>query len=61
MGGPCSICGERIGIWFGNLSERDYLAVPGLDVMIIDGSSGSRCGVIDWIVLAQDREGWRVL
>jgi hypothetical protein len=40
------------GFWWGNLRERDHLGDTGIEV---------RCGGMDWIELAQDRERWRVL
>jgi len=51
------------GYWWGNLREKNHLEDPGLDGRITlklifrkwDG------GDMDWIDLAQDRDGWRIL
>jgi len=50
------------GFWWENPKERDHLEDPGIvGRIILNGSSGSRCGVIDWIGLAQDRDRWLAL
>jgi hypothetical protein len=38
------------------MRERDHLGDPS-----VDGSSGSGMWDMDWIMLAQDRDRWRVL
>jgi hypothetical protein len=43
MGGGCSTCGEKRGIYRGNLRERDHLEESRVDERIIlNGPSGSR-------------------
>ena len=45
------------GFWWENLKERDHLEDPGIvGRIMLNGSSGSRWGVMDWIHLAQDRD-----
>ena len=53
----------RIGSWWGNRRERDPLGRPRrrwvgnirMDLQEVG------CGHVDWIGLAQDRDGWRKL
>jgi len=49
------------GIWWGNLRERDHWGDPSVDGRIILRwiSQEVGCGGLDWIELAQDRDGWR--
>ena len=50
------------GFWRGNLGERDHLEGTAIDGRILlNGSSGVRCGGMDWIELAQDRDRWRAI
>ena len=44
--------------WWGNLKERDHLEDQDKDGRLI-----LRCKLVamDWIDLAQDRDGWRAL
>jgi hypothetical protein len=67
MGGACSTCeGAYIciyaGFWWGKLRERDHLGDPGLDGRII-----LKCifrmwdGGMEWLDVAQDRDGWGLL
>ena len=47
------------GFWWGNLSEREHLEDLGVDGRIILRWIFSKWdGGIDWIDLAQDRDGW---
>ena len=65
MGGACSTYGgeERcIQTLVGRPEERHHLGNPGMDGRIIlNRSSGSGMGSMDWIDLAQDRDRWRAL
>ena len=59
-------CGGRgevhRGFWWGNLRERDHLEVQDLDWRIILRWIFRKwVGGMDWIVLAQDRDRWRLL
>jgi hypothetical protein len=48
--------------WWGNMSERDHLKVPGLDGRIIlRWIFMKRNGGMDWIDLAQDRDRCRAV
>jgi len=51
------------GFWCGILRVRDHLGDPGLDgrINIKMDFQELGCGGIDWIDLAQDRDGWREL
>ena len=59
--------GERretyTGFWWGNVSVRDNLRVPGIDGRIILRSVFQElgCAVMDSSELAQDRDIWRAL
>jgi len=52
-----------IGFWWGNLKETDYLGDPGEDGRITLRWTFRKwdVGFMDWIQLAQDRDGWRAL
>ena len=50
----------RARLWWGNLRERDHLGDPGVDERIIlKWISRSGMGGMNWIKLAQNRDGWR--
>ena len=50
-----------IGLWWGNLGERDHWGDLGLDGdNITMGVQKVGCGSMEWIELAQDRDRWRV-
>jgi hypothetical protein len=50
------------GFWWGDLTEGDYLGDPGVDGMIILKWIFKKWdGGMNWIELAQDRDGWRAL
>jgi hypothetical protein len=50
------------GFWWGDLREGDHLGDPGVDRRIILNCIFKKWdGGMDWIELAQDRDGWRVL
>jgi hypothetical protein len=66
MAGHVARMGERIGIfgfWWGNLRERGHLGDPGVDGRIILRwiLPEVRCGSMDWIDVAQNRDRWRAL
>ena len=49
-------------LWWGNLRERDHLGDPGVDERMIlkwIAGSGIGGGGMNWIKLAQNRDGWR--
>jgi hypothetical protein len=51
----------HIGLWWGDLRERDHsedLVIDGREILIWIFKMWGR-GVMDWIDLAQDRDGWR--
>jgi len=49
-------------IWWGNVRERDHLEDPGVDETIILRWIFTKWdGGMDYIELAQDRDGWWVL
>jgi len=48
------------GFWWGNLSKRERLGDPGVDVMV-DLQLVGWGGGMDWIDGAQDRAMWRHL
>ena len=53
--------GGRIGSWWGNQRERDRWGRPRrrwVDNIRMDLQEVG-CGYVDWIGLAQDRDGWR--
>jgi hypothetical protein len=51
-----------IGSWWGNLRERHHLEDQGVDGKIILRWIFRKWnGGMDWSVLAQDRDRWRVL
>jgi hypothetical protein len=51
-----------IGVWWGNLRERDHWGDPGVDGRIILKWIFRKWdGGMDWIGLAQDRDRWRAL
>jgi hypothetical protein len=46
------------GFWWGNLKERDHFEEAGVDgVIILNGISGDGMGGVDWIDLADNRNG----
>jgi hypothetical protein len=48
--------------WWGDLREDDHLGVPGVDGRIISKWIFKKWdGGMDWIKLAQDKDGWRDL
>ena len=50
------------GFWWENLKERDHLEDQGIfGRIILNGSSGSRWVVMDWIDVAKERDRWRAL
>jgi hypothetical protein len=51
------------GLWWGNLRERDKFRRPrhSWEDNIRMFLQEVRCGSMDWIDLAQDRDSWRVL
>jgi hypothetical protein len=53
------------GFWWRILRERDHLGEIGIDGRIILNIKmdlqSVRCGGMDWIELAQDRDRWRAL
>jgi hypothetical protein len=50
------------GFWCGDLKERVHFKYLGVDGRIIlNGSSRSEMGSVDWIYLAQDRDRWRAV
>jgi hypothetical protein len=67
MGGACSTHGGRgevlTGFWWGNVRERDQLEDPGVHgrITLISIFRKWDGGGMDWIELAQDRDGWWVL
>jgi hypothetical protein len=50
-----------MGFRWGNPRERNHLKDPGLDERIILRRTWDGGGGMDWIDLAQDRDGWRAL
>jgi hypothetical protein len=50
------------GFWWRNLRERVHLIYPGIDERIILKRTLSNWGgVMNWIYMAQDWNGWRAL
>ena len=50
----------HIGLWWGNLTERDHLEDQGLDLMLISTWIFRKGpGGMDWIDLAEDRDRWQ--
>jgi hypothetical protein len=51
------------GFWWGNVRVRDHLGETGVDGRIILRWIIRKwnVGSMDWIELAQDRDGWRAL
>ena len=48
------------GFWWGNLRGRDHLEDPSIDGRItVKWIFRKLDGVMDWIALAQNRDGWR--
>jgi len=47
-----SYCISIVGIWWGNLRERDHLGGPGVDGRIISKMDFQECEGMDWIELA---------
>jgi hypothetical protein len=66
MGGACSAYGERKGIYRVLVGKSEEKRQPGrprrrwednikIDIQEVE------CGIMDWIELAQDNNGWRAL
>ena len=52
------------GFWWGNLREGDHLEDPGVDTRednVKMDLQDVRCGGMEWIDLAQDRDRWWAL
>jgi len=51
-----------VGLWWGNMRERDHLEDTGIDGSIISRWIFRKWGEgMEWIDLAEDRESWRTL
>jgi len=65
MGGACSACGERKGVYrvsMGKPEGKRPLGSPSVEGRIILRSIFRKWNVgMDWIDLAQDRDRWRAL
>jgi hypothetical protein len=52
------------GFWYGDPRESDHLGDPGVDgsiILLVKWIFKAWDGSMDWIELAQDRDGWRAL
>jgi hypothetical protein len=49
LGGPCSAYGDRRGVWWGNLRERDHSGDPGVDGRILLRWILRKCDMRVWI------------
>jgi hypothetical protein len=66
MGGACSADGEERGVYRGLVGKPEGKRALGINRSRWEGHifldiQEVRCGAVDWIGLAQDRDRWRAL